>query len=69
MRAILGDLVFGVDDETMETRGARPAARPRAVRSALAESLTGGLVAARLTDVPGRQRRVPGFDRVATRPR
>ena len=29
LRAILGDLVFGVDDETMESRGARPAARAR----------------------------------------
>ena len=40
--------------------GARPAARARASRSALAESVTGGLVGARLTARARRQRRVPG---------
>ena len=34
LRAILGDLVFGVDDETMEHAVLVAAARPRAGRSA-----------------------------------
>ncbi len=55
LRDLLGDLVFGVDDETME----------HAVVSLLgaaghtlgvAESLTGGLIGARLTNVPGASR-------------
>jgi nicotinamide-nucleotide amidase len=48
----LGDIVFGVDDETMEVAVAN-----RLVASglnlAVAESLTGGLIASRLVNVPG----------------
>jgi nicotinamide-nucleotide amidase len=52
LRPLLGDLIFGVDDENMEVAVAR---RLQAVglTLGLAESLTGGLVAARLTAVPG----------------
>ena len=52
VRAVLGDLVFSADDETMETvigRLLEGAGRTLAV----AESLTGGLVASRLVTVPG----------------
>jgi nicotinamide-nucleotide amidase len=52
VRAIVGDIVFGVDGETMEHAvGAVLASRGQTL--AVAESLTGGLVAARLVDVPG----------------
>jgi nicotinamide-nucleotide amidase len=59
LRSVLGDLVFGIDDETMET----------AVLDALgrcgwtlgvAESVTGGLVGGRLTAVPGSSRSFRG---------
>ena len=52
LRALLGDVVFGVDDETMESvigdllLGA-------GLWLGVAESLTGGLVGSRLTEVPG----------------
>ncbi|MHB1930740.1 MAG: nicotinamide-nucleotide amidohydrolase family protein, partial [Acidimicrobiales bacterium] len=52
VRALLGDLVFGVDAETMEAAVGKlllAAAKTLAV----AESLTGGMIAARLTAVPG----------------
>ena len=52
LRAILGDLVFGVDDETMETV-VLGLLRKRGLTLGLAESLTGGLVASRLVSVPG----------------
>ena len=47
-----GDIVFGVDDETMEMA---VAARliGRGLTFAVAESLTGGLIASRLVNVPG----------------
>jgi nicotinamide-nucleotide amidase len=52
LRALLGSIVFGVDDETMEHAvGALLAAR--GLTLAVAESMTGGLVASRLVDVPG----------------
>lgn len=52
LRAVLGDLVFGVDDETMEHAvGALLVGRGRTL--GLAESVTGGLVAARIVSVPG----------------
>ncbi|MBV8693636.1 MAG: competence/damage-inducible protein A, partial [Actinobacteria bacterium] len=52
VRAILGDIVFGVDDETMEdTVGAM--LKARGLTLGLAESMTGGLVASRLTNVVG----------------
>jgi len=52
VRGILGSLVFGVDDETMES-AVLDLLRGQARSLALAESVTGGLVAARLTSVPG----------------
>jgi len=52
LRAILGDLVFGVDDDTMESAvGVLLAAR--GLTLGLAESVTGGLMASRITDVAG----------------
>jgi nicotinamide-nucleotide amidase len=53
VRAILGrDLVFGVDDDTMESVVLGLLAE-QGLSLGLAESLTGGLVASRITDVPG----------------
>ncbi len=52
VRAILGPLVFGIDGETMES-AVLDLLRQGARSLALAESVTGGLVAARLTSVPG----------------
>ena len=51
-RKVIGDNVFGVDDETMESV-TLDLMRVRGVSLALAESVTGGLVAGRLTAVPG----------------
>jgi nicotinamide-nucleotide amidase len=52
LRAILGDVVFGVDDETMEFAiGAL--LRARSWRFAVAESFTGGLIASRIVSIPG----------------
>jgi nicotinamide-nucleotide amidase len=52
LRRILGDLVFGVDHETMEHAVlTRLAARGWSL--GVAESLTGGLIGARIADVPG----------------
>ncbi len=51
-RATLGDKCFGADDETLQ--GVVLAAlRHRGARLALAESCTGGMVAALLTEIPG----------------
>ena len=52
VRGIIGDIVFGVDDETMES-AVLDALRSRDWTLALAESLTGGLIGSRLTAVPG----------------
>jgi nicotinamide-nucleotide amidase len=52
LRAILGDLVFAVDDETMEQVVIRHVA-DRGWTLGVAESLTGGLVGSRLADPPG----------------
>jgi nicotinamide-nucleotide amidase len=52
VRALVGDRIFGVDEETMEDAVSR-LLRQRGLTLALAESLTGGLVAARLVSVPG----------------
>jgi nicotinamide-nucleotide amidase len=52
VRAILGDLVFGVDGDTMESVVAA-ALDARGWTLGLAESITGGLMASRLTDVAG----------------
>ncbi len=52
IRARLGDAVFGVDDETVEAV-LLAALQRRRWSIASAESMTGGLVAARLTSIPG----------------
>jgi nicotinamide-nucleotide amidase len=52
VRAVLGPIVFAVDDETMESV-VIDLLRARGLTLGLAESVTGGLVAGRLTDVPG----------------
>ena len=51
-RGLLGDLVFGVDDEQLETALIRLLTGRRQT-IALAESCTGGAIANRLTNVPG----------------
>jgi nicotinamide-nucleotide amidase len=48
----LGDIVFGTDDESMEEAVAI-VLRERGLTLGVAESLTGGLIASRLVDVPG----------------
>jgi len=52
VRSVIGDIIFGVDADTMETvvLGALAA---RGWTLGVAESVTGGLVAGRLTSVPG----------------
>lgn len=55
VRAALGRAVFGSGDETVESVVAGRLSQ-LALRLALAESLTGGLVAARLVGVPGASR-------------
>jgi nicotinamide-nucleotide amidase len=52
LRAVLGDVVFGVDDESMEFAVGRSLAAG-GLTLAVAESLTGGLIASRLVAVPG----------------
>jgi nicotinamide-nucleotide amidase len=52
VRSIIGDIVFGVDDETME-HAVIEVLRHRGLTLAVAESVTGGLIAARITNVPG----------------
>jgi nicotinamide-nucleotide amidase len=52
LRAVLGDLVFGVDDETMES-AVVDRLRARGLTLGVAESLTGGLIGARIVNVPG----------------
>jgi nicotinamide-nucleotide amidase len=52
LRAILGGLVFGVDDETMEMVAGRLLV-DAGKTVAVAESVTGGLVASRMVAVPG----------------
>ncbi len=51
-RELLGGVVFGEGDDTLELAAAR-LLESQGKTLALAESCTGGLVAARLTDVPG----------------
>ena len=55
IRAILGDLVFGVDEETMEVAVSK-LLLGRGATLAVAESVTGGLVASRLVAVAGASR-------------
>ena len=52
VRAIVGDAIFGADAQTMESV-ALDLLRERGLSLAVAESLTGGLIGARLTAVPG----------------
>jgi nicotinamide-nucleotide amidase len=52
VRAVLGDIVFGVDDESME-HAVGELLEERGFCLGLAESVTGGLVGSRLTEVPG----------------
>jgi len=51
-RAVIGEAVFGVDDDTMESV-VLDMMRSQGLTLGLAESVTGGLIAARLTEVPG----------------
>jgi nicotinamide-nucleotide amidase len=52
VRAIIGDIVFGVDDDTMESVVLEDL-RTRGMTLGLAESITGGLIASRITGIPG----------------
>ena len=52
LRALLGTIVFGVDDETME-HAVGALLESRGLTLGVAESMTGGLVASRLVNVPG----------------
>jgi nicotinamide-nucleotide amidase len=52
VRGVIGDNVFGIDDETMESV-VLGVLRHRGWSLGLAESVTGGLVAGRITSVPG----------------
>jgi nicotinamide-nucleotide amidase len=52
LRSLLGEIVFGVDEETMESV-VLDLLRRRGLTLGVAESVTGGLISARLTDVPG----------------
>lgn len=52
LRSILGTIVFGVDADTME-RAAGYLLEDRGWTLGIAESMTGGLVASRVVDVPG----------------
>jgi nicotinamide-nucleotide amidase len=52
LRGIIGDLVFGVDDDSMESV-VIDMLRERGLSLGVAESLTGGLMGARFTSVPG----------------
>jgi nicotinamide-nucleotide amidase len=52
VRDLVGDLVFGVDDDSMESV-VLDLLRSRGWTLGLAESVTGGLVAARLTEIAG----------------
>jgi nicotinamide-nucleotide amidase len=59
LRPVLGNLVFSVDDRSMEAE-LIGLLRRHALSVATAESFTGGLVAARLTEVPGASEVVRG---------
>lgn len=52
LRKILGGIVFGVDDTTIELAVAEEI-KSRGLTLALAESLTGGMISARIVNVPG----------------
>ncbi|MEC9033800.1 MAG: competence/damage-inducible protein A [Actinomycetota bacterium] len=55
VRKIIGPLVFGIDDENMETVVLEELVS-QGLTLATAESMTGGLIATRLTEVPGSSR-------------
>ena len=59
LRAILGELVFAVDDETMEN-AVLQRLETRGWTLAVAESLTGGLIGARIVNVAGASRTFRG---------
>lgn len=52
LRATIGDLIFGIDDETME-HAVLSRLEARGWTLGVAESLTGGLIGSRLANVPG----------------
>jgi len=52
IRPILGDCVFGTDDQTMESV-VLDMLRERGMSLAVAEAVTGGLISTRLTAIPG----------------
>ncbi|HEX7276979.1 MAG TPA: CinA family nicotinamide mononucleotide deamidase-related protein, partial [Acidimicrobiales bacterium] len=52
LRAVLGPLVFGVDDESME-KAVGDLLGAQGLTLGVAESLTGGMVGSRLAEVPG----------------
>ena len=52
IRALIGDMVFGVDDDTMESVVVE-LLRTQGLTLAVAESLTGGLISSRLTEPAG----------------
>ncbi len=58
-RAVIGEAVFGADDDTMESVIVA-LMQSQGLTLGLAESVTGGLIAARLTDVPGASRVLRG---------
>ncbi len=55
VRAIVGDIVFGLDEQTMESVVLDLLAEQN-LHLATAESLTGGMIGTRLTEVPGASR-------------
>ena len=59
VRALAGDLVFGVDDQTMESVVLDLLAS-RGWTLGVAESVTGGLIGGRITNVPGASRTFRG---------
>src|SRR3954454_14940739 len=59
LRKVLGDLVFAVDDDTMESEVLR-LCEERGWSLGVAESLTGGFVGARIANVPGASRTFRG---------
>ncbi len=59
VRAVAGPIVFGVDDQTMESV-VLDLLVDQGLRLATAESLTGGMIGTRLTEVPGSSRAFVG---------
>ena len=58
LRELIGDAVFGVDDDTMESV-TLDLLKAQGLTLAVAESLTGGLIGGRLTGIPGFKRGLP----------